>query len=140
MFKFRGQAVGGKWVVGWYFEVNNPQMFDKHRMALDGADITGFKWVNVNPQSLSISTGKLDSTGTEIFASFEVNGKMTTGGDVVEWSDEVATYSDKYNVVYGVGSSAFVLKNTKQPARGMALSFVPSGALTIIGKQGVGNE
>lgn len=124
MFKFRGQRKdNGEWVVGWYWY---DYASDTHVIHYDGIDVA------VHKESLSVSTGKLDSTDTEIFASFPLDGVMTTGGDVVEqlggWTMK-ACY-DKFN-------SCFSLVNDGGYA--MLLSSFGSASLTIIGKGG-GND
>lgn len=45
-----------------------------------------YGWFDVIPESLSIYTGLNDVNDKPIFASFEVDGKMTKGGDVFSFN------------------------------------------------------
>lgn len=42
----------------------------------------------IKPETLSVTySGLVDKNGTEIYASFEIDGEMTKGGDVVKFFD-----------------------------------------------------
>lgn len=127
MFKFRGQRKdNGEWEVG---------MLDCLYSSGDE-----FKYVTVNgheihPSSLSISFGKLDSNKQEIFASFEIDGKMTRGGDVLSNGVSVDSFDAYYDKQY----ATFYLRKrltTKFWEHGL---MNESAKFTIIGKGG-GND
>lgn len=132
MFKFRGQRKdNGEWVVGWL--VLNAKNFGRE-VAENHWYIVPIERVylchEIHPHTLSISTGKLDSNGTEIFASFEIDGTMTEGGDVVRttlWGEAVAVYESGDNCAFKL--------NTINSSLGYIGGF-PSESLTIIGKGG----
>lgn len=83
MFIFRGKKKGQQvWVEG---ELH--KQFYKH----EDEDYSGYAIKptyttsqSVEPESLSVSyTGLIDKNCNQIFASFEVDGKMSIGGDIV---------------------------------------------------------
>lgn len=122
-FRFRGQRKGeiGGFVTGWWYMSTITEGQDVIR----GED--GLAW-RVKRETLSISTGKTDSTGMEIFASFEIDGVMTTGGDAVEVGGE------HYSVLYLSDTAQFCISGES----GVVCPFADlySQNLTIIGKQG----
>lgn len=128
MFKFRGQRKdNGEWVVGYYvvwYEIDE----DVHTIRADDG-----RYYKVHPSSLSIGFSKLDSTRAEIFASFEIDGKMTTGGDVVEGISGGA-----YPVFYNTDNTSFELK-LRRIGKEVVLGSLDTNTLTIIGKGG-GND
>lgn len=116
MFSFRGQKYyTNEWVTGY----------------LTSKDHINGIWVK--PESLSISTGKLDSNEQEIFASFEIDGKMTTGGDVV-----AGISGGAYPVFYNDDNTSFELK-LRRIGKEVILGSLDTITLTIIGKGG-GND
>jgi len=126
MFRFRGKRKdNGEWVVGYYMR----DMRGIHYIAFGGAYSA-----EIYPHTLSISTGKKDSKGEEIFASFPLDGVMTEGGggDVVEVGGE------HYSVLYLSDTAQFCISGES----GVVCPFADlySQNLTIIGKQGGGNE
>lgn len=125
MFKFRGQStLTGEWVTGWHFmDVG----LEKHYIVSIGVPN------EIHPSSLSISTGKLDSNKQEIFASFEIDGVMTEGGDVVEGISGGA-----YPVFYNTDNTSFELK-LRRIGKEVVLGSLYTNTLTIIGKGG-GND
>lgn len=125
MFKFRGQRKdNGEWVVGYYvvwYEIDE----DVHTIRADDG-----RYYKVHPSSLSIGFSKLDSTDTEIFASFPLDDKMTTGGDVVSW--------------YGGKGKPIVFEDScfwfgDKESDDIPMFSLPSHEITIIGKGG-GND
>jgi len=130
MFRFRGQQKGNdEWIEGWYIQTRAHVLDDNDLDDYPVNHLIVDEFMNeydVYPHTLSISTGKPDSTEQEIFASFEIDGVMTTGGDVVNvprWKhlgDMPVTYSAiwrKFIVGY------------------FELSSADSNEITIIGKQ-----
>lgn len=125
MFKFRGQTKSGEWVVGDlinYPYKNNYNIFN----CIDGVTSRS----EVHPHTLSVSTGKLDSNGVEIFASFEIDGVMTTGGDAV------SVNGNNYNIKYSPDLASFIAVNVNGKESGKLFHYIDIDNLTIIGKQG----
>jgi len=122
MFRFRGKRKdNGEWVVGCYCE--------KYSRACIYNKKDGF-WYEIHQDSLSISTGKLDSKGAEIFASFEIDGVMTTGGDAV------SVNGNNYNIKYSPDLASFIAVNVNGKESGKLFHYIDIDNLTIIGKQG----
>lgn len=120
-FRFRGQRKdNGEWVVGWYRGQPDCGCIMQEK---DGY------WCFIKPESLSISTGKLDSTGTEIFASFPIDGVMTEGGDALEDFGEYP-----FPVIYSKDHCGFIL--TSEGEYWSMLGDYRENALTIIGRGG----
>ena len=123
MFRFRGKRKdNGEWVVGAFLQA--------HPTVCYIYDYNETRWVLIHYMTASISIGKLDSNGDEIFASFEVDGVMTKGGDVVRttlWGEALAVYESGDNCAFKL--------NTINSSLGYIGGF-PSESLTIIGKQG----
>lgn len=133
MFRFRAQRKdSSEWIIGWYHRhwFHEGQKF-VHRISIDTQQRhDGFE---INPHTLAISTGKLDSNGVEIFASFPIDGVMTEGGDVV--SDRVSgVVSDVLFI-----DCAFRLLSKDRLHIDLIENYHFT-SLTIIGKQGGGNE
>ena len=130
MFKFRGQRKdNGKWVVGYYvvwYEIDE----DVHTIRADDG-----RYYKVHPSSLSIGFSKLDSTRAEIFASFEIDGVMTTGGDVVELKH---IQGKQFKVQYSAIGCEFIMQ---RPDSDIVWNVSNAGQfeITIIGKGG-GND
>lgn len=61
----------------------------------------------VSQDSLSVSLGNLDSDGTEIFGSFEINGEMTKGGDIITWYLEGNKI--EYHVSFSIEKGSFTV-------------------------------
>lgn len=123
MFKFRGQTKSGEWVVGWLI------CFGEHiKSYVIYHTSDGVICSEIHPHTLSVSFGKLDSNGVEIFASFEIDGVMTQGGDLVEVGGE------HYSVLYLSDTAQFCISGES----GVVCPFADlySQNLTIIGKQG----
>lgn len=129
MFKFRGQTKSGEWVVGG---LTRGYVNDELRYVYHVEDDELNLYLDIQPGTLSVSTGKLDSNGVEIFASFEIDGVMTQGGDLVEVGGE------HYSVLYLSDTAQFCISGES----GVVCPFADlySQNLTIIGKQGGGNE
>lgn len=128
MFRFRGKRTDrDEWVTGWLGIYkspfpNSPLIYNIKVMELN-------RDYDVYKESLSISTGKLDSTGTEIFASFPLDGVMTEGGDVLEDFGEYP-----FPVVYSKDHCGFIL--TSGGEYWSMLGDYRENALTITGKGG----
>lgn len=126
MFRFRGKRKdNGEWVVGCYCE--------KYSRACIYNKKDGF-WYEIHPHALSVSFGKLDSNKQEIFASFEIDGVMTTGGDAVRVN------GNNYNIKYSPDLASFIAVNVNGKESGKLFHYIDIDNLTIIGKQGGGNE
>lgn len=129
MFRFRGKRTDrDEWVTGWLGIYkspfpNSPLIYNIKVMELN-------RDYDVHKESISISTGKLDSTGTEIFASFEIDGKMTEGGDVVKGISGGA-----YPIFYNADNTSFELK-LRRIGKEVVLGSLDTTTLTIIGKGG----
>ena len=88
MFEFRGREIDtGREVEGSYVPLHGRHfLVDKEYGYLtelgerDGMDYYR-RGIEVTPESLAMSTGKKDINGKMIFGSFEVDGKMSKGGD-----------------------------------------------------------
>jgi hypothetical protein len=80
MFIFRAQKIDNKeWIEGYHvFD----KFVNKHYLQIP-VDDDFDDYFEVIPGTLSMSTGLKDKNGTMIFGSFEVDGKMNKGGDVV---------------------------------------------------------
>ena len=128
MFKFRGQRDGeiGGFVTGWWYMSTITEGQDVIR----GED--GLAWC-VKRETLSISTGKFDSTSTEIFASFPIDGVMTSGGDVVRMLNGM----QNFKVVYDLHGTRFAIATMNGDVLGGIVNTDIS--YTIIGKGG-GND
>jgi hypothetical protein len=101
MFIFRGQRIDNKeWIEGYY--VFNPKwehlIFEKSWLLKHGVMGAG---VPIVPETLSISTGQLDKNKVEIFGSFEVDGKMSNGGDRVKFKN---CSPETHNVIFENGA------------------------------------
>jgi hypothetical protein len=80
MFKFRGQRVDNKeWIEGGLVYDNTDNTYFVYSSFEYGEEVI--------PETLSMSTGQLDKNKEMIFGSFEVDGKMSKGGDVVSGID-----------------------------------------------------
>lgn len=127
MFKFRGQTKSGEWVVGWLI------CFGEHiKSYVIYHTSDGVICSETHPHTLSVSTGKLDSNKQEIFASFEVDGVMTEGGDVV------SVNGNNYNIKYSPDLASFIAVNVNGKELGKLFHYIDIDNLTIIGKQGGG--
>jgi hypothetical protein len=117
MFLFRGQRIDNKeWVEGYYVKCRgfhyilppyNDNGFDERWVEEDSGG-----WFAVSPESLSISTGQLDKNKKEIFGSFEIDGKMSRGGDRVEcadWESDAHAYNTWERDVYWDNESGMFL-------------------------------
>lgn len=127
MFKFRGQStLTGEWVTGWHFMDVGLEI---HYILSIGVPN------EVHKETLSISFGKLDSNKQEIFASFEIDGVMTTGGDVVELKH---IQGKQFKVQYSAIGCEFIMQ---RPDSDIVWNVSNAGQfeITIIGK-GVGND
>lgn len=133
MFKFRGQTKSGEWVVGG---LTRGYVNDELRYVYHVEDDELNLYLDIQPGTLSVSTGKLDSNGVEIFASFEIDGVMTTGGDAVEVR-RLGRVIITIRIVYSDCSFKGINIET---GKFVALEQFHSAALTIIGKQGGGDE
>lgn len=138
MFKFRGQRKdNGEWVVGWYC-MNSFGIVHWLKEETNTAHIiiTKSGYVHeVHKESLSVSFGKLDSNKQEIFASFEIDGVMTTGGDVVELKH---IQGKQFKVQYSAIGCEFIMQ---RPDSDIVWNVSNAGQfeITIIGKGG-GND
>lgn len=132
MFRFRGKRKdSGEWVVGYYMR----DMRGIHYIAFGGAYSA-----EIYPHTLSISTGKKDSKGEEIFASFPLDGVMTEGGggDVVEVK---GLEGEKYGIRYSPYIYSFTMHRINSEFDLTChISNIDSQDITIIGKQGGGHE
>jgi len=131
MFKFRGQTKSGEWVVGG---LTRGYVNDELRYVYHVEDDELNLYLDIQPGTLSVSTGKLDSNGVEIFASFEIDGVMTTGGDAVK----VENHSGNHQAVFESGVGFRLLPLYK--ADPYHIFQWMDSSLTIIGKQGGGND
>lgn len=130
MFKFRGKSkYTNKYAVGYY---RYNRITDTH-FIFDLVTQTDY---DIIPETLSVSTGKLDSNDQEIFASFPIDGVMTTGGDVVRIKGIYNRYD--YSVYYKADACTFCLK-CKEGGQS-EIGAIQSNELTIIGKQGGESE
>lgn len=131
MFRFRAQRKdNGEWVGGWYVEsygVRDGIRTNSHCIATDGFH----EYHEVHPHTLSISTGKLDSNDQEIFASFEVDGIMTEGGDVVR----IKGYNNRLYVQFDLRTCGFVVIDVATDTVIWSAGILNEN-FTIIGKQG----
>lgn len=131
MFKFRGQTKSGEWVVGG---LTRGYVNDELRYVYHVEDDELNLYLDIQPGTLSVSTGKLDSNGVEIFASFEIDGVMTTGGDAV------SVNGNNYNIKYSPDLASFIAVNVNGKESGKLFHYIDIDNLTIIGKQGGGND
>ena len=81
------RRVQGKVVTGYYTYMHDGDEDDEHRHLIYQHKTSWFmgNFSEVVPESLAISTDLQDKNGVTIFASFEVDGVMSKGGDVVTW-------------------------------------------------------
>lgn len=137
MFRFRGKRKdNGEWVVGCYCE--------KYSRACIYNKKDGF-WYEIHQDSLSISTGKPDSKKEEIFASFPIDGVMTEGGDVVEVKGNQdrsnnGVFEVKYMARWDSGCEFELISAKGEEYDNSLHGGIHSSEITIIGKQGGGNE
>lgn len=135
MFRFRGKRKdNGEWVVGYYMR----DMRGIHYIAFGGAYSA-----EIYPHTLSISTGKKDSKGEEIFASFPIDGVMTEGGDVVEVKGNQdrsnnGVFEVKYMARWDSGCEFELISAKGEEYDNSLHGGIHSSEITIIGKQGGG--
>jgi hypothetical protein len=105
---FRGQKNNGDWIEGslikcgnsYYIATTNASCYEPvdnqcgNYCILDGVQ-------PIIPETLSISTSQLDKNKTMIFGSFEVDGKMSSGGDRIKFS---GCSPETYNVIFENGT------------------------------------
>lgn len=142
MFKFRGQTKSGEWVVGG---LTRGYVNDELRYVYHVEDDELNLYLDIQPGTLSVSTGKLDSNGVEIFASFEVGGVMTDGGDVVEVKGNQdrsnnGVFEVKYMARWDSGCEFELISAKGEEYDNSLHGGIHSSEITIIGKQGCGNE
>lgn len=126
MFKFRGQVKSTPvWMTGYY-------TFDEGENHYIENGIGRF---TVTKESLSVSFGKLDSNDQEIFASFEIDGVMTAGGDVVELKH---IQGKQFKVQYSSIGCEFIMQRPDSDIV-WNVSNAEQFEITIIGKGG-GND
>ncbi len=141
MFKFRGKRKdNGEWVVGWYAKSHRYHRREYHDTHLIYADNGQYE---IHPHTLSISTGKLDSNGKEIFASFPIDGVMTEGGDVVEVKGNQdrsnnGVFEVKYMARWDSGCEFELISAKGEEYDNSLHGGIHSSEITIIGKQGGG--
>lgn len=98
MIKFRGTTKEGKGVKGWLLRTHFPDTYWIIKDMLYVADVLyGLNpkfpkhlqgCYQVLPSSLAMYTGIKDKNKAEIYGSFEVDGKMSDGGDEIMAVDE----------------------------------------------------
>ena len=126
--RHRAQNMIGKWVVGWLLYsivgTRNGEDYWGYRI------LDGHKYHSIIPSTLSIETGKLDTTGNMIFMSYEMNGLMTKGGDVV-----ASHYGYEGNVVLKDSAMGIQWYKGANIDRHKYSQLCSAFNLTIIGKQ-----
>lgn len=127
MFRFRGQRVDhdNEWITGYC----QKRALGYYIMP----DYGDYEFMLVYRETLSVSFGQLDSNKQEIFASFEVNGIMTKGGDVISVK---GFDGKKYGVKYSINGSEFIIYQigvNSDIVWNISNAYIDD--LTIIGKQ-----
>ena len=83
MFKFRGLTDGNEWAYGNLINERGTDYIKLLSINPLGGVMHDY-CLNVIPESLAVTyTGLTDKNGKQIYASFEVDGKMTRGGDII---------------------------------------------------------
>jgi hypothetical protein len=139
MFKFRAQKIDNKeWIEGYHvFD----KFVNKHYLQIP-VDDDFDDYFEVIPETLSMSTGQLDKNGTMIFSSFEVDGKITVGGDVVKLHYGIPPTSDILVIEFVDNQvfndfyvSGFWMRNLNKNRHSASLHKEYQNDLEIIGKQ-----
>ena len=110
---FRGKIIDtNQAVFGYYLrcsESGNDYIVEYLDETPDGNSLTSMLNVNcyqVHTESLAICTGLPDKNGKIIFSSFEIDGKMTKGGDILECQDRIVV--PKYDKNFGLFDSIYI--------------------------------
>ena len=94
MLKYRGITLDGYWITGYLTYSKKEKLY---YITEDNDNEFSFP---VIPESLSVTyTGLTDKNGNQIYASFEVDGKMSKGGDIISYIDEIMNGSQS-GVIY----------------------------------------
>lgn len=134
MFKFRGLTVrNDEWVEGDLikFKTFNKRIgYQKNMMYLES---------EIYPESLSVTyTGLTDKNGNSIYASFEVDGKMSKGGDIIKCVANAPNQNEQ-NISKGIvqfNDSGWYLEYVKGSVFGFNyLHHIIISSIEIIGKQ-----
>ncbi|MFA6281875.1 MAG: hypothetical protein WCY05_05185 [Candidatus Omnitrophota bacterium] len=141
MFRFRGQEKDtGKWVEGYFYRRNDGAGY----MILGNISCCGKITCShfIVPNTLSISTGQFDKNRVEIFGSFEVDGKMSKGGDMVKLHYGIPPTSDTLVIEFVDNQvfndfyvSGFWMRNLNKNRHSASLHKEYQNDLEIIGKQ-----
>jgi hypothetical protein len=98
-----------------------------------------YRWkeYEVSPESLSMFTNQTDKNNIAIFGSFEIDGKMTRGGDIVlllgnKHKKYTVKFPEKCNVIWCVNTSGWFLKATNKKH---SFGLYKNGIHEIVGKQ-----
>lgn len=122
LFKFRGYYEDEKrFISGYHYSTKG------NHYIFENIDEHTYNHYLVTPESLSIYTGQADKNNTDIFASFELDGVMTKGGDVCEH------YYIFYNVKFDTKQGTFYLE-------GIGERPLPTGEYTKVSNELLANE
>ena len=133
MFKFRAKTKENYWIEG-FLNISPSGIYsitEKHNREI------------IIPESLSVTyTGLTDKNGKQIYASFEVDGKMSRGGDIINGIGmlednegyETEIPLDNLNVQFD-GHRFTITDNIKFPLQWYVNFLYQMANIEIIGKQ-----
>ncbi len=101
--KFRGKRKdNGEEVKGWYIE----HPFSDDLTKFVSCIIQDERPYEVIPETVAMFTTLLDKNKKEIYGSIPIDGKMSRGGDIIEWedSDDCVTRKFQEAVTYQQGA------------------------------------
>ena len=142
MFKFRGITLDGYWITGYLTYSKKEKLY---YITEDNDNEFSFP---VIPESLAVTyTGLTDKNGNSIFASFEVDGKLSRGGDIIngigiiEDNEGYETEIPLDNLKIQFDGQRFAITdNIKFPLQWYVNFLYQMANIEIIGKQWCENE
>ena len=151
MFDYKGVAkIGNRELIGDLVRRNGKYYIMPHNYVHSMYNIRDLLCVvlddeyEVYPESLSVTyTGLTDKNGNQIFASFEVDGNMSRGGDIIRCVANAPNQNEQ-NISKGIvqfNESSWYLEYVEGSAFGFNyLHHIIISSIEIIGKQWSEND
>jgi hypothetical protein len=144
MFDYKGIAkIGNRELIGDLVRRNGKYYIMPHNYVQSMYNIRDLLFVvlddeyEVFPESLSVTyTGLTDKNGNQIYASSEIDGKMSRGGDILKFGAQLGSISD----VKFITKNAGFLVRDKYGDWLWLYDVIASTDIEIIGKQWSENE